>query len=543
LNTLLENSLSAPAFSLAVHVGSRFHRLGIPPGISVRDALDATDLRVRAACGGTGTCGACVVRLLDGAANPFTLAEYQKLSPSEREQGLRLACQLRAQGDITIRIDDPAPPSPWKSIPPENLLPVSGGMPELAQHIYGVAVDLGTTHIRVALWDRKRGRRIATRRGANPQGDFGADVLNRLDAALVSPQRARELAALARAAIVQAVRDMLARDVGEVSPMLAEIGQVLIVGNTAMLALLSGRGSAELMNPDNWQTEIDCRPSDESAWREPWHMPHARIALPAPVAGFIGSDLLASLLATRLTEGAPGSMLLDVGTNTEIALWDGERLLLTSVPGGPAFEGVGIRHGMPAENGAIYRIQSAASGFDCAVIGGGEARGLCGSGLVDGVAVLLQNGVLKPSGRFAALPGKEGVVLLPGNPRSALTSGDVDAFQRAKAATAAAMAELLHQAGMDWRGLRRLCVCGAFGRQLDIHHAQAVGLLPALEASQIELVADAALAGCEVALLRPDSEAAFAQLTNLACPINLSFVEGYDDRYIDHLRLKPLLSH
>lgn len=535
------NAPPAP-FALSVQSGGQLHRIEMAPGTSVRDALDATALRVRAACGGTGTCGACVVHLLGGTVNAFTLAEYQKLSPEDREQGMRLACQLRPQGDAAIRIDDPAPPSAWKSIPPENLKPLAGGLPGLDKHIYGVAVDLGTTHIRVALWDRKHGRRIATRRGANPQGNFGADVLNRLDAALSSPQRARELANLARSAIVQAVRDMLARDVGEVSPMLAEIGRVFIAGNTAMLSLLTGRGGAALMNPDNWQGKIDCRPPADPSWREPWHMPHAEIVLPAPVAGFIGSDLLASLLATRLTDGPPGSMLLDVGTNTEIALWDGVRLLLTSVPGGPAFEGMGIRHGMPAESGAIYRIHPAAAGFECAVIGGGEARGLCGSGLADGIAVLLEAGMLKPSGRFAQPPGAEGYLLLPGNSRSAITSGDVDAFQRAKAAMAAAMAELLHQTGMKWGDLRRLCVCGAFGRHLDIRHAQAVGLLPDVAQGRIELEADTALAGCEQALLMPDGEAAFAQLTNCAYPINLSCAEGYDDRYIDQLRLKPLSS-
>lgn len=518
------------------------HLLRVPPGTSVRDALDVTDLRVRAACGGTGSCGACVVRLLAGKTNAPTLAEYQKLLPEDREQGLRLACQLRLLGDAEIRLDHPAPPSAWKSIPPENLSPPPGHLPELASHIYGVAVDLGTTHIRVSLWDRKRGKRIATRRGPNPQGVFGADVLNRLEAARSRPERARELSVLASSAIVQAVRDMLARDVGEVSPMLAEIGQVFIAGNTAMLALLTGNGGEALLDPDNWQKPIDCRPADEDAWQKQWYMPHARIVAPAPVAGFVGSDLVADLVATNLVDGPAGSLLLDVGTNTEIALWDGQRLYLTSVPGGPAFEGVGIRHGMAAETGAIYRVQPAADGFDCGVIGGGEVKGLCGSGLADGVAVLLQAGVLKPSGRFAAPVGADGYALLPGNPRSAITGGDVDAFQRAKAATAAAMAELLRLAGMGWGDVRRLCVCGAFGRHLDVAHAQAVGLLPPIAPQQVELAADATLAGCERALLSPEGEQLFSGLAGRISAVNLSYIEGYEDRYINHLRLQPIAS-
>lgn len=523
--------------TLLIRSASGERRLTVVAGQSVRDVLDTTDLRVRAACGGTGSCGACAVRLLGGAVNPPTVAEYMKLSETERAEGVRLACQLRLAGDVEIRLDQPAPPSEWRSISPENLTSPPGRLPALRENIYGVAVDLGTTHIRVALWDRRNGRRIATRCGFNPQGMFGADVLNRLAAA---PEHGHELARLVRTAIVQAIRDMLARDVGEVAPMMAQIGLMIIVGNTAMLALLTEHGGAELLAPDNWQRPIDCVPRDPAAWREAWCLPHAQIILPAPVAGFVGSDLMADLIATRLVEGAAGTLLLDVGTNTEIALWDGQRLHITSVPGGPAFEGVGIRHGMPAEMGAIYRVRPGNNGYDCEVLGGGEARGLCGSGLVDGIAVLLADGMLKPSGRFASPPGGEGYELLPGNIRSAISAADVDAFQRAKAATAAAMEVLLHLAGMGWSDISRLCVCGAFGHHLDINHAQAVGLLPPIDPALIGLTADATLAGCEHALLYANGVTLFSALTKLAYPINLSYIEGYDDRYINHLRLKPI---
>jgi len=516
----------------------------VVPGQSVRDLLDTTELRVRAACGGTGMCGACTIQWLDGAGNPPTLAEYQKLTPDERARGLRLACQLRPQGNMTILLEDPAPPSCWKSLPAEDLSPPPGSLPALVEHIYGVAVDLGTTHIRVALWDRKRGKRIATRRGPNPQGGFGADVLNRLSAAQASPAHAAELAKLARTAIIQAVRDILKRDVGEVTPMLAEIGALIIVGNSAMLALLTEHGIDDLLAPDFWQLPVDYRPRDASAWQAQWFMPHAHIALPGPVAGFVGSDLLADLLATQLTAGPAGSLLLDVGTNTEIALWDGQTLHITSVPGGPAFEAVGIRYGMAAELGAIYRVKArstaAGKAFTCETLGAAEPRGFCGSGLADAVAVLLAEGTLKPSGRFAVSPGTEGFRLNPDNPRTAITGSDVDAFQRAKAATAAAMATLLQHAGMNWSDLQRLCVCGAFGRTLDIAHAQAVGLLPPIEPARIELSADATLAGCERALLTQGGEALFEEMRTKIHAINLSLLVEYEERYINHLRLEPV---
>jgi len=533
-----------PQASLLVRSTAGELRLPVVAGLSVRDLLDTTELRVRAACGGTGMCGACGIQLLNGASNPPTLAEYQKLTADERGRGLRLACQLRPQGDMAILLEDPAPPSCWKSLPAEDLSPSPGSLPTLAEHIYGVAVDLGTTHIRVALWDRKHGKRLATRRGPNPQGSFGADVLNRLSAARGSPAHAAELAKLARTAIIQAVRDILKRDVGEVTPMLAEIGAVIIVGNTAMLALLTGHGIDDLLAPDYWQLPVDYRPRDAAAWQAQWFMPHAHIALPGPVAGFVGSDLLADLLATQLTTGPAGSLLLDVGTNTEIALWDGQTLHITSVPGGPAFEAVGIRFGMAAELGAICRVNAhstpAGKAFTCETIGAVSPRGFCGSGLADAVAVLLAEGTLKPSGRFAVSPGAEGFRLDPGNPRTAITGSDVDAFQRAKAATAAAMAALLKNAGMDWSDLQRLCVCGAFGHTLEIGHAQAVGLLPPIDPARIELTADATLAGCERALLTQRGESLFAEMGTKIHAINLSLLVEYEENYINHLRLEPV---
>lgn len=529
--TMADLSVSTPSGDL---------RLDVPAGRSVREALDATRFRVRAACGGIGACGACVVRLLDGEANAPTMAEYHKLTPEQRQQGLRLACQLRIRGNASIRLDHPARPSRWRSIPADTLPPVPGGRPELEQRVHGVAVDLGTTHIRVAFWDRRRGHRIATRLGTNPQAVHGADVLNRLHAAEARPERARELERLARAAIVQAVRDMLARDVGEVAPMLADIGQVVVVGNTAMLVLLTGRGAADLLDPAHWQHAIDCRPPDPDAWRVRWPFPQAEIAVPDPVAGFVGSDLLADLAATRLAEGPAGALLLDVGTNTEIALWDGRTLHVSSVPGGPAFEGVGIRHGMPAEPGAVHRVEAAGPGFALQVIGGGPALGFCGSGLIDAIAALLEAGLLKPSGRYAQAQDSEGYVLAPGNPRTAIVGGDVDAFQRAKAATAAAMAELLDLAGMAWGDIRRLCLCGAFGHGLHIGHAQRLGLLPVLDPDRVECHPNAALAGCERALLAEDGTGLFRELAGRIDPINLSFRPGYEDRYIEHLRLRPI---
>lgn len=525
--------------TLTVRTGSARRLLTFPARLSVREALDTTELRVRAACGGVGSCGTCLVRLLGGAANPPTASELQRLDPAERAAGLRLSCQLRLAGDAEIELEQPAPPSRWRSIPEAELPSVEEGLPGPAGPAYGVAVDLGTTHIRISLWERRLRRRLATRWGPNPQAAWGSDVLNRLAGARARPQRGRELAWLVRAAILQALRDMLARELGDAAAGLGEVGRLAVVGNTAMLALLTERGGDSLLDPDHWERPVDYLPRDPEAWRTLWQLPEAELLLPAPLGGFVGSDLLASVVGTSLVQGAPGSLLLDVGTNTELALWDGQVLHVTSVPGGPAFEGGGSRFGMAAEPGAIHRVfrRSDGAGYACDTLGGAEVRGFCGSGVVDAVALLLEDRILLPSGRFAAPPGPGGYLLDPGAARSGLLGTDVDAFQRAKAATAAAMECLLARAGLGWRDLRRLCVCGAFGKSLDVPGAQAVGLLPPLAPGSVELHANATLAGCERVLLAPAGAALLAGVAGLAKVTNLSLIEGWEDRFIAHLRL------
>lgn len=531
--------MSEGAHTLTVRSGATTTTLVVASHLSVREALDATTLRVRAACGGTGSCGACTVRLVTGRTNPPAIAEYQKLTAEERAAGLRLACQLRLTGDAEILLEHPAPPSAWKSIAAEDLLAIDACRPDLQDHIYGVAVDLGTTHIRVSLWDRRRGQRIATRRGPNPQAGFGADVLNRLTAARL-PDHARALAELARNAVIDAVHDMLARDVGEVTPMLAEIGHVVIAGNTAMLALLTGRGGEALLDPENWQRAIDCQPGQATPWHAGWHMPNAHIEVLPPVAGFVGSDLLADLVATDIAGGPAGALLIDVGTNTEIALWDGETVHVTSVPGGPAFESGGVGFGMPAEPGAICAVRRAGTGFELDVIGGGTARGFCGSGLLDAVAVMLEAGILKPSGRFATPCGAEGYRLDPANPRTAITGNAVDAFQRAKAATAAAIAVLLAEAGLRPSQIGQLVVCGAFGRHLNVAHARRTGLLSPLPAAATRLLADATLGGCETLLLTREPKRSLVELARRLRLVNVTLVIWYEDRYIEELRLREV---
>jgi uncharacterized 2Fe-2S/4Fe-4S cluster protein (DUF4445 family) len=515
-------------------------QLSVDADTSVRMALDATDLRVRAACGGLGTCGACLIQTIAGDFNPPTLAERQKIPAEELEIGTRLACQLRARSPGNLYLDNPAPHSEWKSLDASGLYRTGVGNAAVDKYVYGVAVDLGTTHIRLSLWNRQTGRRIASRYSINPQVAHGADVLTRLDADRLDESDAKAICQEARKAIIAGIRDILSRDMGEISTVLAEIGRVLIVGNTAMLMLVCGNSGDSLYLPENWQRSIACLPSDVDAWRSAWRTPRADIDVVQPLAGFIGSDLLADLIATGIAEQPQPMLLADFGTNTEIAVWDGRTLWASSVPGGPAFEGVGMRNGMTAETGAICRVTKTDGRWELQTLGGAPARGYCASGFIDAIALLLDEKRLKPSGRFAEPLPAGGYCLDASKPRTAIFGGDIDVFQRAKASTAAAMTQLLILAGLTVKDLRRLWICGSFGQYLDLNSAIRVGLLPAIDPSRVRLLANASLAGCEKLLLDPMGEALLNAIVDSARAVNLGGVYEYEVCFIDHLRLQPM---
>lgn len=532
---------TATSVSVTVRSGQMTLKLPLPGTQSIRLALDTTELRVRAACGGLGTCGACLIQTISGHYNPPTLAERQKIPPDELANGIRLACQLRALSDGgELYIENPAPHSEWKSLDSNLLYQPAAGNSTVSENVYGAAIDLGTTHIRLSFWNRQSGRRIGSRYSINPQVAHGADVLTRLDADRLADQDSQVLMHMARKAIIEGIRDILSRDLGEVSPILAEVGKVLIVGNTAMLTLICGNSGDSLYQPENWQRPIACLPTDIAAWRKDWRMPHAEIDTVQPLAGFIGSDLIADLLATGINAQPRPMLLADFGTNTEIVLWDGKTLWATSVPGGPAFEGVGMRNGMPVDSGAICRVSSQDGQRKLETVGDMPARGYCGSGFIDAVALLLDEGWLKPSGRFAEKQPASGYLLDESNLRTGICPADIDIFQRAKASTAAAMTQLLAFAGLTIDDLQTLWICGSFGQHLNLNSAMRVGLLPTLDPERIRLWPNASLAGCEKLLLDPNGEALLNAIVECAHAVNLGGVLEYEERFIDNLRLQPI---
>ncbi len=528
---------------LILGIDGETHRIPFEPGPSVREILDATDFRVRSGCRGIGACGLCRVRVAGGEAGELTQNERLHLTSAQISQGVRLACQVSPRHDMQVEILNPAPPSNWKSSPDTALLHTlrekaeeGRWLPPGVKHPCGMAVDLGTTHVCLSLFDLVKGRWLSDRWGRNPQQDFGADVVTRLAAAAESPDAALEMSRLAVAAIGEALLDIATREGFDPR----RIVNVTVVGNTAMLALLSGRNFGLLLQPDYWTQPVDCTPLETSGWVEEWQVSSkAEVDVVAPLAGFVGSDLLAGLVSTRFTEGVAPALFIDFGTNSEIALWSGEELWVTSSAGGPAFESSGISCGAPAEAGAVFRVRLDAEGcVDCRIIGDDRAKGLCGSGLVDLVACLLGSGRLTSAGKFAG--GEAGYAFSAGGTKLTLTKGDVDLLQRAKAAIGVGIRALCGHAGVELKDLQRVCVGGAFGRYLDVGSAQAIGLLPPVPPETVELAGNTALAGCCDIMLSSLAAERLKELRSRARLVNLARYPDFEQAFFENLYLQPL---
>jgi uncharacterized 2Fe-2S/4Fe-4S cluster protein (DUF4445 family) len=318
---------------------------------------------------------------------------------------------------------------------------------------------------------------------------------------------------------------------------LYDISRVEVVGNSAMLTLLAGDNYRQLLNPANWTRPISCRTANSELWYEPWNLdPSAQIDLVQPVAGFVGSDLAAGLVHSQVLQDTGPSLFIDFGTNSEIALWDGSQLLVTSTAGGPAFEGMGITCGMAAEAGAIYQVITKEGGLDYRVLGNDKAKGICGSGLIDLTALLLEQNVIDPLGRFHNTP--EGCQRLPGTPFW-ISKADLDQLQRAKAAIGAGCRTLLQRAGVSPDRLQKLLVGGAFGRYLNPQHAMNLGLLPTTPAERVQLLGNTALAGCLDLLLTDGARQILADVRNRLELLNLSTLPEFEDLFMENLYLRP----
>jgi uncharacterized 2Fe-2S/4Fe-4S cluster protein (DUF4445 family) len=595
-------------------------KVRVPPGVTVFDSASWNGIAIDSTCGGHGTCHKCKVRLTP--ATPASRHDVRTFSREQLDDGWRLACLARATRDhevvvppLTTRpkaatvgvgrqvilrpavqkryvelteptlqdqrtdlerllagIDDLEPvadlhvlrrlPGVLRAadfkvtavVVDEALIDVEPGDTTAVR--YAVAFDLGTTTAVATLLDLVTGTPVAVASMLNKQQPFGGDVISRISATMLDPT------ALGR--LQQAACDTLAQLAAQVC---AEAGvdplhvyEAALAGNATMTALALGIDPEPLgVAPFIMSTAV---PPTVMATdlRLDLH-PRARVHLFPALGAYVGGDIVAGMLASGMDRDKRTRLFIDVGTNCEIVLSDGDRILATAAPAGPAFEGGAIRCGMRADDGAIEVVKLVAEvggGVELGVIGDVEPKGLCGSGLVDIVAELVRVGLLDASGRFVpedvaaevapgladrlTMIGQERVFVLhrptdDADPADSvfLSQRDVRELQFAKAAISTGWSLLLEQLGLEHRDVQQVLLAGSFGSYLSAASAVRIGLVPKLPVLRIVAAGNVAGEGAKMALLSIRERAGAQALLEEVTYVELSDRPEFNDLFVEQL--------
>ncbi len=448
-------------------------------------------------CGGKGTCGKCLVR-----------AEGCLSGQAEKGNGISLwrSCQTRLTGDAQVWLNEQ-----------EQLqhIALSGDMPSFVfspmEGEKGLAVDIGTTTMAATLIDLNSGRVLAADSMENPQRSVAFDVIGRIEAAMHGQ-------GMKLAGQVQEAISRLLQNLG------GQADVAVITGNTTMLYLLTGRDPEPLSHAP---FEADCLFGVSQPFS---FLP--RVYLPRCISAFVGADIACAILASRMMTKKETSLLIDIGTNGEIALWHQGKLYCCATAAGPAFEGGSIRCGCGSIKGAIDRVWIEEGKLHFTVIGEGKPKGICGSGLLDAVASLLALGQIEDTGLM------EQEVNLTDDIR--IIPQDIRNLQLAKGAIAAGLMTLCETVGIRPGDIHTLYLAGGFGKHINPESAQAIGLIPAVLTGRTVVLGNAALTGAQMLLLRSLFTEEIENMAQSCEVVTLSGSPVFSSHYMECMMLCPI---
>ncbi len=494
-------------------------------GETLTAIADRASVTINNDCAGQGTCGKCKIKILSGNVGSPDATELELLSQEELSSGVRLACRIKVQDDLTIEVLSAVGNMGRKKDMarlPEDFLPDrKTRQPGEQEAHYGLAVDIGTTTVVGMLWDLRKAEPVGAVARTNPQSDYGADVISRImycgteDGNL---QRMQEKIIGCLNAIIQEFSDSYAIDP-------QTIREIVAVGNTTMSHLLLAIDPKSLalapFSPGfTGPVSVKAKELGLEVHEE------ATVNVLPNIAGHVGSDIVAVLLSSGLEEMEGANLAIDIGTNGEILLACSGNVLTCSTAAGPAFEGASIQQGMRAATGAIEGVRIHDGELDISVIGDAEPVGICGSGLIDGVAELLKSGLVNKKGKLltkadaqvAGLPdslsgrleaGEFGnsFILCTKNDGSKIfiTQKDIREVQLAKGAILAGIRIMMQELHLKDQDLDQVFLAGAFGNYIRVESALAIGLLPEVKPDRVISIGNAAGAGACMALLSKET--------------------------------------
>jgi len=450
-------------------------------------------------CGGRGVCGKCAVKLEGCVSQP---------NEAEMKAGTRLSCQAELLGDATVWLSDEAH---WEQIEVGSAECYAAPAPMSGE--YGAAVDIGTTTMALTLCRLCNGKVLASSACENPQRSVAADVIGRIESALSGG------AAPLQEMVVSAIQVLLTEACEKANIPEIQVESLVITGNTTMLYLLTGR------NPDSLARapfRADCLFGFETTVLD------RNAYLPPCMDAFVGADITCAVLSSNMT-AHPGPVLLcDIGTNGELALWKDGKLTVTSTAAGPAFEGAGISCGCGSILGAIDKVWIEKDSISCHTIGDAPAVGVCGSGLIDAIAVFLTREDIDETGAVDAekLKLTDTVALLP---------KDIRTVQLAKAAIAAGIQTLLESTNTKETEITGFYICGGFGTHLNLESAVTIGLIPETFREKTAVLGNAALSGAVQMLLNCNCRENAENLAGKSVHLNLGGNPKFNENYIEHM--------
>ncbi|MDR3209943.1 MAG: ASKHA domain-containing protein [Oscillospiraceae bacterium] len=487
-------------------------------GETVLQALSHADVFLDAPCGGRGRCGKCTVRL----------------SPDGEEVR---ACQTRIEGGLSVYLPD------------EMKMEIAGQNPEAApaapenaspHGTLGVAVDIGTTTVVAHLTDLATGARLATASGVNAQRPYGADVISRIEYSAANGHET-----LTR--LIQTQLNALILDAcGKCGARPSDIAELVVAGNTIMEHLAAGFSPVGMGAVPF--TPVSLFGESVPAWDGLPAAPDARVYFAPCVSSYVGGDITAGMLACGLERDAGPTVFIDIGTNGEIAMKRGSDYLCCATAAGPAFEGAEISKGMAAIPGAVSHVKWGAQGLEMTVLGGAEPAGLCGSGLLDALALLLDTGAVDETGRLldpdefshpiAAHLGKaegQSAFYLSRERGVYLSARDIRKLQLAKAAIAAGIQTLLLTAGLTNADVRSFILAGGFGSFMDQNSAARIGLFPREFLAVTRSMGNTAGEGASLALISAEARKTLDQ-TRARCEyVELSSSLTFNEQFVEQM--------
>ncbi|MHC1611608.1 MAG: ASKHA domain-containing protein [Candidatus Methanospirareceae archaeon] len=507
-------------------------------GKSILSYLQELGIEINASCGGKGKCGQCLVEVESGygSLSDKTEAEHKFISDDKH----RLACQATIlktdEEDIYVRVPRRSycilesgefleiPVEPFLLREGERVFYGSEDMGEYAGRLNGIALDIGTTTLAMYLVDLETGAVLSIISRENPQTKYGNNVISRIEFAR------RDQAILERE-IRRAVNEMIT---AMVEP--DEVYEIVVVGNPVMRDLFFGY-SVESLGKSPYEP-LSLNPVHKTAKELGLTAnPRAKVYGLPLIGGFVGADALALVLATEMYKHEKISMAIDIGTNTEIVLGNRDKLIATSCAAGPAFEGSSIRYGMGGVSGAITEVRIEGDGrVSYETLGDAPPVGVCGSGLIDTLAELLDKEIIDGRGKFRGR-GKE--FRIAGE--ICLSERDIDQLNLAKTAVAVGIKTLMERYGVAIDEIDCVYLAGAFGYFINVENAMRIGLLPAIEVKKVNKVGNAAVEGARQALIsrrkREDAERIAKRIEH----VRLEDEEDFMEKFVSELYFQNYL--